>query len=1282
MAKRSSLNRRSSKSSRYSDSAVLNPDTDVVDNTYPYWSKNLENNTIARLSTDYNMFSETSRQLDSNSQVELSEAEAEWWKVFDNFSSSEDNANNIEQSAAKFTIVTSESEEEPRIKKRKLSLLSKARTHKNNAFFNVLHDSEGTSANSSGQKVRGKSSINNSESKNKEMTNKEQLAEMHDSSSNQSSNLNNIVKSKPRIFKKDYNNQNNIFIDVLQNSEFKVPSSSKFSITKSPKPVERKDSSIMQTPLDNQSESNEYTLSSGSVPDFSHFPVPKAQSTAFEDSTPCSSSKNDSSSDIEPKIMKQKPKLLKRRSRSIKKNVYKNIFIAEESNEETKGNVLASKNIVENTEIPQRFSTSSSTDSHKISHKSQKNVINEDENKGTEISSSRKKRKSAILAERNIKDCIEKDILGKKVTTNDLSDDSIKSSIIPRQPSISLAQEKGGSKSLSSLGNNTKQKNAQGRSTLDQSIINGKNVTEVHKDVAKDYNDELQVDNTQKNISLTRSAVHTLLSFEEGNRDNAKNRSRLSHITSNSTSSIKRNKSLRSKGREIEEEISKDSRDEEIMDKYVDDRKMKKRSVPKDLSGFSKKQPDTVKDSKRSSSRNGNLTSSVNRIQDIGSNTSNVNDKYVRSQNLNSISSEETINQSKYIEKSTTALDRKSANVLSSSNGKQHNNIDTNSLNVDKNVREVENEVSSDSSDQNLASRFRRISQRRSVANVSSSINRKEDSNAGGRGRVSSRVSNLVLSAKEGTQKNTHAASVAGEDARKIEGVLQAIGNEETPKTSRHTDTDHRSTSQRKSNSSNTSRKERGTAENRRRTSTRISNLALSTNKIEDVDSKTTGVNDENAKEIEKEFSSDSDYDMLIHRPDPLYERTAANISSSINREERSVKEKQRKPLRIISDVMLSTKELIPAHGILSDVDKKNEKERKRKVQVSQAAGNEETPKQRSVSQKKSVSLNHSAKERSNEKNLGRGSSRDSNLVLSTKENTRMNRNSSNIRDEDKIEAVEEASNDSANEEDPNELQQPDKNTDTFQRESGANVSSALNKEKQDNVQNLRKVSSRISLSFLKTPTNKDKSKLKGQMGIKNFLTNIAVDEEKVKMIKERLENVKKQEMEKMNAKLKQGEVKSSETKNIIKRKKSVKPKEKQVHKAYLVNGVVYKVPRLPRPKSWVTNRLYDHLWKVMEPKYNLNTRVISEKFVRQMCGITTIIAKQKSYERYKDELEALMKEMARLGIIRTRNEFYHFCHEFLPYELVEKMVPMLLPGNKKNMPFDPNTLYEPLLGS
>lgn len=1036
--------------------------------------------------------------------------------------------------------------------------------HKDNAFFNILHDSEGTSANSSALKVRRKSSMNNFQSKDKEITNKEQLAEMQDSSSNQSSNLNNIVKSKPKIFKKDYKNQNNIFIDVLQNSEFNVPTSRTSSISKSPKPTERKDSSTVKASLDNQSESNDYTLSFESVSDLSHFPVPKAQSTAFEDSTPRGSSKNDSNSGIEQEIMKKKPKLLKRRTRSMKKNIYKNIFIPKEGNEETEGNVLASKNVMENTEIPQRSSTFSSNDLHKISHKSQENIINEDENKGTEVSSLRKKRKSTILAEQNIKNYSKKDLLGKNVVTaNDRLNDSIASSDIPPQPPISLIQEKAEKKNLSSLDNNVKHRNAKGTSTLDQTI-------------------------------------------------------------------------------------SKNSSDEEIVDKYVDKvpDASQRLSVPKDLSSFSKEQQGTEKNSKKSSSRNNNLTLSVNRTQDMDSNTSNVNNKGVRSQNLNSISSEETVNRSRYIEKSTTALGRKSAGVSSSSNGKQHNDLNTNTSNVVENVREVENEVSSDSTDEDILSRFRRISQRRSVANVSSSINKKKDSNVKGSSRVSFRVSNLVLSAKESTSENTDAASTVDEDVRDIERVSQAIGNEESLRTSQHTDT-----------------------ENRRRTSSRISNLALSTNKIENVDSKSSGVNGENAKEIEDESSSDTDYDVLIHRPDPCYEETAANTSSNINSEEHSVKEKHRKSLRIISDVMLPTKGSIRSHEVFSKT------------------GNEKTPKkQQSMSQRESVSLNHSTKKRGDAKNLGRASSRSSNLVLSTTESTRVNTNASNIGDEGIIEAVEEASNDSANEQVPNELQQPDKNTDTFQRESGANASPALNKKEQDNVEYLRKVSNRHSLSFLKTPTNKDKSKSKGQMSIKKFVSwrNIVVDEEKMKKVRDELDKIKKEETEKMNANLKQDGAKSSSTvrKNITKRNKSVKPKEKKVHKAYLVNGAVYKVPRLPRPKPWVTDRLYRHLWKAMEPKYNLETRIISEKFVRQLTEVTSHIVKQKSYKDYKDELRALMKEMARLGIIRTPKDFYDFCFEFFPYELREKMVPMLLPGNIKNIPFDPNTVYKPLLDS
>lgn len=69
----------------------------VCISAHPYWWKNLENNTIVRPSTDYNVLSETSRQLDSNSQIESNEAKDEWWKAFDTSNSSDVNEDNIER---------------------------------------------------------------------------------------------------------------------------------------------------------------------------------------------------------------------------------------------------------------------------------------------------------------------------------------------------------------------------------------------------------------------------------------------------------------------------------------------------------------------------------------------------------------------------------------------------------------------------------------------------------------------------------------------------------------------------------------------------------------------------------------------------------------------------------------------------------------------------------------------------------------------------------------------------------------------------------------------------------------------------------------------------------------------------------------------------------------------------------------------------------------------------------------------------------------------------------
>ncbi|XP_050600430.1 RGS domain-containing serine/threonine-protein kinase A-like [Bombus affinis] len=227
--------------------------------------------------------------------------------------------------------------------------------------------------------------------------------------------------------------------------------------------------------------------------------------------------------------------------------------------------------------------------------------------------------------------------------------------------------------------------------------------------------------------------------------------------------------------------------------------------------------------------------------------------------------------------------------------------------------------------------------------------------------------------------------------------------------------------------------------------------------------------------------------------------------------------------------------------------------------------------------------------------------------------------------------------------------------------------------------------------------TNTHSDEPKGQTSIRHFLmsdktlptSQMFWDKEKVDGIKRELERVKEREIARMKMDRNKQEVqkklpsREGKIKEIEKNTKSTLQKQrpiKQVHEAFLVNGRVYRAPRLPRPQPWITDRLYKYLWKCMEPRFKLETRVVSEKFIHQLSSITTLIAKRKSYLNYKAELYALMKEMARLDIIHTRNDFYNFCHDFFPYELRVKTVPMLLPGNKRNIPYDADTLHKPLL--
>lgn len=55
----------------------------ILEYTTTDWWKNLEDNTIIRPSTASNILNQTSRQLDSNSQIKTSQATDGWWKALE-----------------------------------------------------------------------------------------------------------------------------------------------------------------------------------------------------------------------------------------------------------------------------------------------------------------------------------------------------------------------------------------------------------------------------------------------------------------------------------------------------------------------------------------------------------------------------------------------------------------------------------------------------------------------------------------------------------------------------------------------------------------------------------------------------------------------------------------------------------------------------------------------------------------------------------------------------------------------------------------------------------------------------------------------------------------------------------------------------------------------------------------------------------------------------------------------------------------------------------------------
>ncbi|XP_034951651.1 uncharacterized protein DDB_G0290301-like [Chelonus insularis] len=190
--------------------------------------------------------------------------------------------------------------------------------------------------------------------------------------------------------------------------------------------------------------------------------------------------------------------------------------------------------------------------------------------------------------------------------------------------------------------------------------------------------------------------------------------------------------------------------------------------------------------------------------------------------------------------------------------------------------------------------------------------------------------------------------------------------------------------------------------------------------------------------------------------------------------------------------------------------------------------------------------------------------------------------------------------------------------------------------------------------------------------------------EDKLKRIKEKTDQITQKEVKRVHEKIvklqNSVDIKSTVRNNYGNFQNKSKTPKKPINKAYIVDGIFYKQPKLPRPQKWATNRLYKFLWKTMEPKYNLDTRRKSEKFVQYLSDVVKVIKRRKNFESYEEDLNELIKKMAQLGIIKTRMDFHNFCTDFLPYEFRVKVTPMLMPGNRTNIPFDPDILTVPII--
>ncbi|KAL1122036.1 hypothetical protein AAG570_003442 [Ranatra chinensis] len=105
------------------------------------------------------------------------------------------------------------------------------------------------------------------------------------------------------------------------------------------------------------------------------------------------------------------------------------------------------------------------------------------------------------------------------------------------------------------------------------------------------------------------------------------------------------------------------------------------------------------------------------------------------------------------------------------------------------------------------------------------------------------------------------------------------------------------------------------------------------------------------------------------------------------------------------------------------------------------------------------------------------------------------------------------------------------------------------------------------------------------------------------------------------------------------------------------INGVAYKNPKMFKPVPWVRKRLYDFLEKVLGPSYDIETKMVSERFVAFLtCHVNNALM----FEQNCDiPVDILKTELFRLNICKSELEYYTFLYRYTPKEYYKKALPI-----------------------